>query len=111
MFTGPTLLDFHHAFVPDKPVKNGVEGRFHHGQGWVLLIEFEHESFEMPFCGGLGEKLGELQNKDFLLLVRGLVAVLPSLFIVCPRNLAQGAALKTLPSELQGFCSCLVTTA
>jgi hypothetical protein len=31
--------------------------------------------------------------------------------IVCPRDLAQGAALKTLPSELQEWCSCPVTAA
>ena len=104
VFTGPTLLDFHHAFVFDKPVKNGVEGRLHHGQGRVLLIEFEHESFEMPFCGGLRGNLVEAQKQGSSLVGYGvLVAVLPSPLIVCPRNLAQGPALKTLPSELQGF--------
>lgn len=76
------------------------------------MIEFEHESFEMPFCGGLRGKVVEPEEKGFLLMRRGiLVAVLPSPLLVCPRNLAKGAALKTLPSELQGFRSCLVTTA
>ena len=38
VFTGATLLDFYHAFVLDKPVKNRVEGRLQHGQGRVLCV-------------------------------------------------------------------------
>ena len=68
MFTGATLLDLHHAFVLDKPVKNGVERRLHHGQGGVFLIEFEHESFEMPLRGGLRGKLVEAQEQGFSLI-------------------------------------------
>ncbi len=68
MLTGPNLLDFHHAFVLDKPVKNGVECRLHHGQGGVLLIEFEQESFEMPLRSGLRGKLVETQEQGFSLI-------------------------------------------
>ncbi len=110
--TGAALLDLQHLFLLDKTVQNGGERRLQNRQGWVFRVELEHESLQMPLNRDLrGELFCAQEHRGSFAGCGVLVTVFPGPLIVGPRNLAQGASLKSLPREFQGCCSSPVSAA